>query len=476
MSDSIHLALPYIAAAQAQKHVTHNEALRILDALVMLSVKDRDLSSPPGSPAEGDCYLVNPTGTGGFAGKDNQIAHYRDGGWAFHAPQAGWLCYVEDEDALIVFDGDAWGPLLQNVARLGIGTEADALNPFSAKLNNALWTARYDGEGGDGSLRYKLNKESAADTLSMLFQTGWSGRAEIGLSGDDDLHVKVSDDGSTWRESIVIAAATGKVSFPQGALGLREKLTAARTYYVRPDGDDGNDGLSNTAGGAFATIQKAVDVVFGTLDLGGFDVTIQLADGSYSAGVNQASPQVGAGLVTIQGNAANPENVVVTVTGMTAGIRGAGGAVLNVKDFELRTVTTGFGLLANTGASISYANMRIGPTAHHHIRADDLGSITCLGNYAITGNGMAHWCSVGGGILRCQSKTITLVGTPAFSAGFVINQISGMSIVNGNTFSGSATGKRYDITTNSVVYVAGAGASYLPGDVAGTAATGAQYA
>jgi hypothetical protein len=61
MSETIHLALPYIAASQAQKHVTHNEALRMLDALVMLSVKDRDLSAPPGSPEEGDRYLVNPT-------------------------------------------------------------------------------------------------------------------------------------------------------------------------------------------------------------------------------------------------------------------------------------------------------------------------------------------------------------------------------------------------------------------------------
>ena len=53
MSDTIHLGLPHIAASQAQKHVTHNEALRMLDALVMLAVKDRDLSAPPGSPARG---------------------------------------------------------------------------------------------------------------------------------------------------------------------------------------------------------------------------------------------------------------------------------------------------------------------------------------------------------------------------------------------------------------------------------------
>ena len=59
MSDTTtHLLLPYILAAQAQKHVTHNEALRILDGLVQLSVLDRDLTAPPGSPAEGDRDIV----------------------------------------------------------------------------------------------------------------------------------------------------------------------------------------------------------------------------------------------------------------------------------------------------------------------------------------------------------------------------------------------------------------------------------
>ncbi|NIY96792.1 DUF2793 domain-containing protein, partial [Salipiger sp. HF18] len=59
MSDTTtHLLLPYIHAARAQQHVTHNEALRILDGLVQLSVLDRDLTAPPGSPTDGDRYIV----------------------------------------------------------------------------------------------------------------------------------------------------------------------------------------------------------------------------------------------------------------------------------------------------------------------------------------------------------------------------------------------------------------------------------
>jgi len=55
---STHLLLPYLLASQAQKHVTHNEALRLLDGLVQLAVLDRDLTTPPGRPADGDRYIV----------------------------------------------------------------------------------------------------------------------------------------------------------------------------------------------------------------------------------------------------------------------------------------------------------------------------------------------------------------------------------------------------------------------------------
>ena len=69
---------------------------------------------------------------------------------------------------------------LQNLALLGVGTTADTTNPFSAKLNNTLWVAKTVAEGGDGNLHYKMSKESATKTLSLLMQTNFSGRAEVG--------------------------------------------------------------------------------------------------------------------------------------------------------------------------------------------------------------------------------------------------------------------------------------------------------
>ena len=214
------LALPLLAAAQAQKHVTHNEALMQLDALVQLACLDRDRAAPPASPAEGDRYIVAADATGAWAGWTNRIARFEDAAWTALVPRTGTLAYVADEGALVAWTGAAWSNLslalqvAQNLARLGIGTEADAQNPFAAKLNKALWTARTVPEGGDGSLRYTLNKAGPGDVLSLLFQSGFSARAELGLVGDDDLRLKVSADGTSFREAFGVDRATGDLRLP----------------------------------------------------------------------------------------------------------------------------------------------------------------------------------------------------------------------------------------------------------------------
>ena len=141
MTDTPHLGLPLIEAAQAQKHVTHNEALTLLDLLVQLAVESRALTAPPSSPVDGARYIVKATATGAFAGKENQIAQFSDGGWLFYPPRTGWCAYVADESALVAYDGGAWisagggsgsGSItsLQNLTLLGIGDTADSTNPF----------------------------------------------------------------------------------------------------------------------------------------------------------------------------------------------------------------------------------------------------------------------------------------------------------------------------------------------------------
>lgn len=222
MSSTPHLALPLLAAAQAQKHVTHNEALASLDALVQLAVRERDRTVAPAAPEEGDRFLVGVGATGAFAGQEGRIALFDLGVWRFFTPRRGWRAYVEAEDLLVLFDGTAWKPFgtvpnaLDNLERLGLGTAADDLNRLSARLNAALFAALSAEEGGTGDLRFVLNKGMESAVLSQLYQSGFSGRAETGLIGSDDFGIRVSADGSQWRDALLVDRHTGVASFPSG--------------------------------------------------------------------------------------------------------------------------------------------------------------------------------------------------------------------------------------------------------------------
>lgn len=209
MDNSPNLALPYIQAAQAQKHVTHNEAVRALDALVHICVLDRDLASPPPTPDNGDRYLVATSATGAWAGQSGAIAAWQDGAWAFFTPKTGWVAYIADEGVLTAFDGTAWSAVSgsASVPLLGINATADSTNRLAVRSDASL----FDNVGGGH--QHKINKATAGETASLLYQTNYSGRAEIGTAGDDKLHVKVSADGSSWSEAMVVDGATGFVGF-----------------------------------------------------------------------------------------------------------------------------------------------------------------------------------------------------------------------------------------------------------------------
>lgn len=121
-SDSTaNLALPYLAAAQAQKHVTHNEALRRLDAVVQLVLESATATAPPGAPDEGARWYVPAGASGVFAGHEGTIAAYEAGAFDFLPLAPGFLAFVKDERRLAVFDGAAWvSPLAASIHRAAI--------------------------------------------------------------------------------------------------------------------------------------------------------------------------------------------------------------------------------------------------------------------------------------------------------------------------------------------------------------------
>ncbi len=227
MTTSTHLNLPFILPAQAQKHITHNEALIALDVLTQLAVIDRHLPTPPISPGTGDRYIVAAAPTGDWTGHANDIAHFDGAAWLFHAPQPGWCAFLLDELGLVAFDGTDWLPVFgldHQAARLGLNTAADATNRLAVK-SDAVLLSHDDVTPGSGDMRVVMNKASVADTAALLFQTGFSGRAELGTAGDDKLHLKLSPDGSTWSEALVADPATASLTL-SAPLGLASATVA----------------------------------------------------------------------------------------------------------------------------------------------------------------------------------------------------------------------------------------------------------
>ena len=260
MTSTPNLDLPFILAAQAQKHVTHNEALKRLDALMHLSVKSRSLTTPPASPAEGDRYIVAAGATGVWAGFAGTIAGWQDGSWEFYPPAAGWRAWVEAESLLLVFNGTAWSATgaTNPVARVGVNTTADATNKLAVKSDAVLLT-HDDVTPGSGDMRVVLNKAGTGGTASLLYQTGFSGRAEMGLTGDDKWRIKVSANGSSWNDALVIDGATGRIgigtSTPSVPLHVTGALrVGAFTLTTLPSASTSGEGaliyVSNATGGA----------------------------------------------------------------------------------------------------------------------------------------------------------------------------------------------------------------------------------
>ncbi len=326
------LSLPYLLSGQMQKHVTMNESLRTLDALVQASVVSASFTSPPANPAPNDRYIAASPASENWAGHDGKLLAFQDGEWIAYTPKRGWQVRVEETGETLAFDGTDWlaahARTLQNLDAVGLGTVADVANPFAASLNSALWTARERADSGTGDLRYTLNKETGADVLSLLFQSGYSGRAEIGLVGDENLRLRTSPDGATFTDALVASSVDGRLEVPtgisRGGHALVEVETGTRTLAVPGD---------------YLGLQQALDALGNVAFAGAGRAIIELAVGDYTLAAPLLTTHAQANRITLRGPAvslpAQPdftgvaaEDLAMLTTRFPARLTCTGGALL----------------------------------------------------------------------------------------------------------------------------------------------------
>jgi hypothetical protein len=265
---TVRLKLPLIIANQAQKHITHNEALTRLDALVQASVKSRTLIAQPSSPGQGDAYILpaSPTGADWGLIGTQKLVRFEDGYWSVIDMALGSLVYVEAETAFVVKSSTSFiglNELLKSfdqLARLGIGTTADDYNRLALKSQAALLGASYTSEGGTGSFSLSLNKQNTSDNAQILWQKDYVSRLIMGLLGNDHLSVKASADGQVWREALSLHHRSGRLRWRlspyQTPNALMRRFVTGRTWLISitPADNDWQDVTYAPELGLFAAV------------------------------------------------------------------------------------------------------------------------------------------------------------------------------------------------------------------------------
>ena len=275
---------------------------------------------------------------------------------------------------------------------------------------------------------------------------------------------------------VTLPASDNSTKFATTAFVKSNTRNVLRTnlyVYVSPtSGNDNNSGLD--PGAAFRTIQRAWDLLALTYDGGGYQAYINLADGTYDRGLYTVYPMVGFQAVNVVGNNTTPSNVFINVVnspGLSFSLPGVPAAYISgVKIAASGTAgpstlaDQGYGIVARDIMLVDFKNVEFGACSIDHMWAGRGGCINISGPYKISGGAQIHYaCGNGGIIFASNINTVTLIGTPAFSAAFAYPNIFGNLQIAGTTFSGTATGTKYIIGVLSSLNTGGIGASHLPG-------------
>jgi hypothetical protein len=250
---------------------------------------------------------------------------------------------------------------------------------------------------------------------------------------------------------------------------VRELLTADRTYYVRTDGNDSNTGLTNTAGGAFMTVQKAVDTV-ATLDRKTYIVTIQVGNGTYTQQIS-FKDGVGSRHIVIKGDTTTPANVVINGGMAAVGIK----TVYYIQGFKFTSSSNGIAVDAIQGSLIYLQRCEFGGTFNYHLEATGYGQIIVDTSYTISGACLVAHASARQAFINLNGVAVTTSNTPSLVV-FADVRYTGVLWSVSATFAGTgatAGSRKYSADTNGVIQSGGLTASY-PGGTAGFIATGGQ--
>lgn len=259
-------------------------------------------------------------------------------------------------------------------------------------------------------------------------------------------------------------------------IGPRIRLTTSMSFYVATNGSDSNNGL--TSGAPWLTFAHAMAVITGQYDFGGQAVTLQ-AVAAHAAFTTPLviNPWSGAGALIFDGASGSITATAANAITINSPIPGR----FTCQNVTLSCASTGdlLNVTGSNGSVLIGSGVTFGSSTSttRHISAIDGGYIQAVAPYTISGGGVCHWFTRMGGRISVEGLPITLSGTPNFNNAFALALYESVMLVEGCAFSGSATGTRFNVAQNSLIYTGGAGPNYLPGNAAGiiSSSSGGQY-
>jgi len=217
MSETKQFKIPLVEPAQAQKHVTVNEAFARLDAIAQMRLESVSVTLPPSLPADGTAYFVPVSAVNDWNGHAGEIAIFSNGGWVFLIPVAGWRAWVGDLGKHAIFDGSAWR------------AEATIISPGGAGTFHRI--TEFD---------HVLGAGSSSTTVGVIANgqqvVGVTGRVTTALTGTGLTSWQLGVAGSTNRYGSFLGLA--KNSWVRGLSGAPVTYWADTPLLLTPTGGD----------------------------------------------------------------------------------------------------------------------------------------------------------------------------------------------------------------------------------------------
>lgn len=459
-------------------------ALQRLTRLPWIPIKEIHRNAPPASPVVGDVYVIGPTPTGSWATNAGKVTEYTIAGWAMIAPPEGHGVSLPD------------GRIYERIN--GAYVEKIALDAQSGK-----WTYAAD-TGAANALVVTLSPAPSA------YVAGMGLRVKVAATNTMESTINVNGLGTKAIRRVnggpiiagdLVAGGISDLTYDGAAFqltsrpfDLKTRLTGNLTVWVRPDGNDANDGSANTAAKAFLTIQAAHDYVVRNFELSGYYVFIKMGMGGTYAGLVSTTNITG--IIRIVGDdTVGGADRSAFIIGPSPAVAGTARSCIQTSAAPIQTkgcvldISAASGpartVWASTGGNIMCLDTTfrcgVDNTSAVHMYADTGGAvgyggaITFLGANAFITTILSCISAVTGGYFTGASPVLPAVvtNTNVSTTGGWLQAIASNTTVSNTTLAGGASGPRYYAALNGTINSSGL---TLPGSSAGVVTSGGQYA